>query len=147
MSLTCQYGYPFSTVADSNWKEESNHAPLTGLQKAGAKGDAEGSSYCSRIIRRNLCARAFGWRTVWTGLSRGDLILSAQAASRFFDPGLLLGNQALHKLRALLLGGLDTFLKKHLANLRQNPLLIVRYALQLTLEFRSDSPCYMLSKR
>ena len=57
----------------------------------------------SRIISRNLCARAFAWRTVWTCLSRGDLTVSAQAASLFFDPGLLLGNQALHELGPFLL--------------------------------------------
>ena len=54
-----------------------------------------------------------------------------------FDPGLLLGDQALQELRSLFLVGLNTFAQEHLANLRQSPLIIVRHALELALEFRS----------
>ena len=57
-----------------------------------------------------------------------SLFRRSRAAS-FFDPGLLLGDQALHKVGSFFLEGLNTLVEKHLANLRQSPLLIVRYAL------------------
>ena len=79
-----------------------------------------------------------GGVTVGTCLSRGNLNASTQAELRFFDPGFLPGNQALNKLRPFLLVGLDTFVEEHLANLRQSSLLVVRYPLELALEFRSD---------
>ena len=58
--------------------------------------------------------------------------------SSVFDPGLLLRNQALHKLGAFSPPCLDTLVKEHLTNLGESPLLVVRYALQLALQFRSD---------
>src|ERR1019366_2517364 len=56
-----------------------------------------------------------------TGVPAGDWAVGRQGTSSFFDPCLLLGNQALHELRALFLAGLNTFVEKHLTNLRQRP--------------------------
>ena len=46
-----------------------------------------------------------------------------------FDPGLLLGDQASHELGPFLPRGFNTFVQEHLDDLRESPLLIVRYAL------------------
>jgi hypothetical protein len=61
----------------------------------------------------------------WTGLNL-----------RFFDPGLLLGNQALHKLRPFLLVGLHTLRQEQFANLRNAPRLAVGDFLNLILQIR-----------
>ena len=53
---------------------------------------------------------------------------------RFFDPGLLLGNQALHKLRPVLLVGLHTPRQEQFANLRNAPRFAVCDSLNLVLQ-------------
>jgi hypothetical protein len=63
------------------------------------------------------------------GADRPQAAAPPVAGSCIFDPSLLLGDQALHELGPFFLVGLNTFVKEHFADLRQSPLLVVRYAL------------------
>ena len=53
-----------------------------------------------------------------------------------FNPGLLLGDQALHEVGPFLLVGLHTLRREQLANLRNAPRFTVRDSLNLILQIR-----------
>jgi hypothetical protein len=57
-----------------------------------------------------------------------------QVTSRFFDPGLLLGDQALDELGLVLLVGLHSFGQRQFASLRNAPGLAVCDSLTLVLQ-------------
>jgi len=61
------------------------------------------------------------------------------ARSRVFDPGLLLGDQALHELGPFLLVSLDALVQQHLTDLRDGPLLLIRNLLNVPPELGADS--------
>jgi hypothetical protein len=54
-----------------------------------------------------------------------------------FDPGLLLGDQALHELGPFPLVGLDTFVQQHLADLRDGPLFLIGDSLNVSPQRRN----------
>lgn len=85
-------------------------------------------------VIRKVISSIFPPKSYWSLLFHSPTV-----RSRILEPCLLLGNKALNELCAFLLARIDPLVEEHFANLRERPLLVIRDALQLPLELRSDS--------
>jgi hypothetical protein len=107
-----------SAAAGPDFRTAMIDATITGLEDAGAQ-----IQMTCRVV----------------GADRPRAAAPLVAGSCIFGPGLLLGDQALHELGALVLVGFDTFVQQHFTNLRDGPLFLISDLLNVAPQFRVHS--------